>query len=94
MRTPHLYAATFGIIQNEKKEFLLMQRCNTGYYDGGRSLPAGHVEDNESPTQSLVHEMQEELSITPTNYKIIHTLHRMADDRHYFDIGFLITQRD
>lgn len=38
--------------------------------------------------------MEEEIWIVPTEYKVIHTLHRMYGERHYYDIWFLIIKRN
>ena len=93
-RTPHLYAAVFGLFINDKWEVLLLKRQNTGYFDGGYSLPAWHVEDAELCSAALQHEMQEEIGITVTqqNLKPFHVIHRIAQDRQYFDIGYVITE--
>ena len=94
MRTPHLYAAVFGLFINDKWEVLLLKRQNTGYFDGGYSLPAWHVEDAELCSAAIQHEMQEEIwiSITQQDLKPFHVIHRIAKDRQYFDIGYIITE--
>lgn len=94
MRQPHLYSAVFAVIKNENSKFLCLQRQNTGYYDGWRSLPAWHLESDEWPTGALLHEMEEELGIVPTEYRMIHTLHKMCENRHYYDLAFLVTKRE
>lgn len=94
-RLPHLHAAVFGLIINKNDEILLLKRKNTGYYDGGYSLPAGHVEDGEFASIAIVKEMKEELwiDIDTKNRKPFHTIHRIATDRQYIDIAYLITER-
>ena len=64
MRTPHLYWATYGIVLNNKNEVLMLQRQNTGYFDGWRCLPAGHIDQGELASASIQHEMLEEIGIT------------------------------
>jgi len=95
-RAPHLYWATFAIIQNIKWEILLQQRCNTWYYDGWYSLPSGHIDDGEFTSESFIHEMKEELGIVvdPEQNKMIHVMHRIADDRQYFDICYFLNTRE
>jgi len=94
MRIPHLYAAVFGLFINDKWEVLLLKRQNTGYFDGGYSLPAWHVEDAELCSAALLHEMHEEIGITVTqpDLKPFHIIHRIAKDRQYFDIWYIITE--
>lgn len=94
-RTPHLYAACFGLFINDTWEVLLLKRQNTGYFDGGYSLPAGHVEDRELCSAALEHEMHEELGIqvSSKNMKPFHIIHRLSNDRQYFDIGYIIRER-
>ena len=91
-RTPHLYGATFTIIENDKGEILLQKRLNTGYYDGWYSLPSGHIEDWEFTSESIIHEMEEELGIQidPQKNKLVHVLHRLDHDRQYFDICYVV----
>lgn len=93
-RTPHLYAAVFGLFINDKGEVLLLKRQNTGYFDGGYSLPAWHVEDAELCSAALQHEMHEEIGITVTQQELkpFHVIHRIAKDRQYFDIWYIITE--
>lgn len=94
-RQPHLYAAVFAVFVNDEGKVLLLKRKNTGYYDGGYSLPAGHVEDGELCSQSLQHEMKEELGIEidVQGIKPFHTIHKLDDLRQYFDVGYIITER-
>ena len=45
-------------------EILLMRRYNTGYEDGKYCLPAGHVEEGETPLQGIIREAREEVGVT------------------------------
>lgn len=51
------------IVTNEKK-LLLMQRKNTGYFDGSYGLPGGRVEEKETTTEAAVRETLEEIGLT------------------------------
>ena len=68
------------LIKNEK--ILLSRRFQTGYQDGKFSLPAGHVEDQESVTAALCREVTEEigLKILPKDAQLVHVMHRREDD--------------
>lgn len=61
---------------------LLLRRKNTGYEDGKYSLPAGHVEDNESLTKAASREVFEEIGIRikPTDFTLVHVMHRKEKD--------------
>ena len=74
---------------------MLLKRKNTGYFDGGYSLPSGHIEDGEMASQAIQREMKEELGIEISNSWIVpfHTLQRVRHDRQYIDIVYAITDR-
>lgn len=61
---------------------LLSRRKNTGYEDGKYSLPAGHVEDDESLTQAASREVFEETGIRlkPEDFTLVHVMHRREKD--------------
>ena len=54
--------ASYLVLVRDNK-VLLLRRYNTGYEDGNYSLPAGHVEKNETFTQCVIREAQEEIGI-------------------------------
>ncbi len=68
------------LIKNGK--ILLSRRLNTGYEDGKYSLPAGHVENNESLTNAASREVAEEigLMVKPGDFKLVHVMHRRETD--------------
>ena len=63
-------------------KILLSRRFNTGYEDGKYSLPAGHVEVNESLTQGAAREIFEEigLNLAPQVFRLVHVMHRREHD--------------
>lgn len=63
-------------------KILLIRRFHTGYGDGNYSVPAGHVEDNESLTNSTCREIREETGVvlTPADLTLVHVMHRKEDD--------------
>ena len=54
--------AAYLIIEREGK-ILLVRRINTGYQDGNYSLPSGHIERSETPTECIIRETCEEIGI-------------------------------
>lgn len=61
---------------------LLSKRKNTGYLDGWYSLPAGHIEDNESITNGTIREIKEEVGIYlgQNDIQLVHVMHRKEND--------------
>lgn len=72
------------LIKNGK--ILLIRRAHTGYHDGDYSLPAGHVENNESVMDSTVRESFEEIGIRVNQKDLIfvHALHNKENDIRLF----------
>ena len=81
-------AAVYLIVKKEDK-VLMMRRFNTGWMDGMYTLPAGHIEENETAQQAISREAKEEtdLDISLEDLTIVHTMHRKSDwGREYFDM--------
>ena len=93
-----VYSAVFPIIIKRyegQMQVLLSMRKNTGYMDGRWDFAgSGHVDENESATQAVVRECQEELGIivNPDNIHFAHMSHRVGlnGERTYFDIYFTV----
>ncbi|MFC1646999.1 NUDIX domain-containing protein [Patescibacteria group bacterium] len=66
----------------KKNKILLSRRFQTGYEDGKYSLPAGHVEEEETLTENLVREVKEEVGLDIKKYdaKLAHVMHRRHND--------------
>ncbi len=78
-------AAVYLILKNEDK-ILLLRRFNTGWMDGMYSLPAGHIDGDETIQTAMSREAKEEinLDILPNDLSISHMMHRKAN-YEYFD---------
>ncbi|MDO8663307.1 MAG: NUDIX domain-containing protein [Candidatus Wildermuthbacteria bacterium] len=69
-------------------KILLSRRFNTGYFDSYYSLPAGHLDENETFTQGTIREAKEEIgiSLNAEDLKLVHVMDRMipGDERADF----------
>lgn len=76
--------AVYLVLEKDDK-ILLIRRYNTGYQDGSYSLPAGHINGGESAVMAMVREAKEEINIAldTTELKLVHTLHRLAEERDH-----------
>jgi 8-oxo-dGTP diphosphatase len=76
------------LIKDDK--VLLLRRSNTGYEDGNYSVPAGHLDGNESVTSAMIREAKEEACIVlnPQDLKMAHVMHRTKDDGERIDFFF------
>ena len=61
---------------------LLLRRFNTGYEDGNYSVPAGHLEGDETVVQAAIREAREETGMTlaAADVAVIGVMHRKASD--------------
>ena len=86
-------SAVYLILQ-QKDKILLMQRAGSGYMDGFYSVPAGHVEENETLKQAAIREAKEEINIDiiPEQLDLVLTLHRNSEAGEYIDLFFKVKQ--
>ncbi|HEY1085334.1 MAG TPA: NUDIX domain-containing protein [Candidatus Saccharimonadales bacterium] len=77
--------AVWVFIYNQNNEILLIRRFNTGWRDGWYTVPAGHMDGNESPRSAAARESKEEvgLDIDTANLEAIHTSIYQADSRDH-----------
>ena len=77
------------LIKNNK--ILLLRRFNTGFMDGYYSLPAGHVESNETLTSAMVREAKEEIGIkiNKKDLKLAHIIHRKEPNEERINFFFV-----
>jgi len=76
-----MIASVYAFFIKDNK-ILLLKRLNTGYEDGNYSLPAGHVDDNESFITAMAREIKEEigLAIKKGEINLVHVMHRKEED--------------
>mgnify|MGYP001592564086 CR=1 FL=1 len=70
------------LILRKGEKILVARRCNTSFHDGEYSLPAGHIEAGELPTDALIREAKEEIGITlrKDELRFAHALFRAKHD--------------
>jgi 8-oxo-dGTP diphosphatase len=81
--------AAYLILRRDNKIFFL-RRANTGYRDGFYTLPAGHIEADESALHAMVREAREEAGVIvePEDLSFVHVVHRVAEKGPYQYIDF------
>ena len=63
-------------------QIFLIRRFNTGFRDGEYSVPAGHLDGNETVMQAGIREAQEEVGVELTEQDMTFSsvMHRIEDD--------------
>ena len=71
---------------------LLLRRFNTGYADGNYSVPAGHLEGDETVVQAAIREVREEVGVAlrPDDVLVVGTMHRKSRNER---VDFFVTVR-
>ena len=87
------YVCVYLILREENK-ILLSLRKNTKFEDGKWALVAGHVEENESATNAMIREAEEEanIKIRPENLNVVYVIDRINPCRQNIDIFFECSQ--
>jgi len=82
MKERYRLIAAVYLILLRNGQILMLRRFNTGYMDGAYSLPAGHVEPDESLRACLAREAKEEIGIilNSADLSLVHTIHRPEDN--------------
>lgn len=81
-------SAVFLILERKGK-YLFLQRKNTGYRDGFYSLPSGHVDVGEMPTEAMVREAKEEIGIECKEEDLV-CVHALFERDNYADYYFTL----
>ncbi|NCS97423.1 MAG: NUDIX domain-containing protein [Candidatus Pacebacteria bacterium] len=75
---------------NPEGKVLLLRRFKTGYMDGSYSVPAGHVDGDESVRAAMLREIQEEVGVQldEEDLTFAHVMHRNQKSEPYERIDF------
>lgn len=80
-----------SLILRKDQEILLIRRSNTGYDDGFYACAGGGVDGNETMTDAIIREAQEELGIIlkKEHLHVVHVLHNKHQN-NVETVGFYI----
>jgi 8-oxo-dGTP pyrophosphatase MutT (NUDIX family) len=72
------FPVTVHLLFFRADQILLLLRCNTGYRDGEYSVPAGHLDGNETVLAAAIREAKEEtgVDIQPEDLAFSSVMHR------------------
>lgn len=71
-----------GIIIDKKGKVLLV-KPSRGYNEDSWTLPGGFMVYGETPEQAIVRETQEEISVEPVGYRLLHVYSSIGDNNSY-----------
>lgn len=76
------FPVTVHLFFVRENKILLARRLNTGYRDGEYSVPAGHLDGNETVIVAGVREAKEEVGVTiePGDLSFSSVMHRIEGD--------------
>ncbi len=82
MKERHKVVPASYLFLHRGNTILLMLRKNTGYYDGWYTVPSGHVEKGELPSEGMIREAKEEigLDLDPASLRACHVMYRASHD--------------
>lgn len=86
------FNASVSLIIKKGGKFLLFYRTDGYFKDGWWVLPAGHIEENETATQTVIREAKEELdiSVKPKDVVFAHLVHNLTGENKRMDFYFLV----
>lgn len=76
------FAVTVHLFFFRADQILLLRRFNTGYRDGEYSVPAGHLDGDETVIEAAIREASEEVGIQLKSDDIVFSsvMHRQEDE--------------
>jgi len=81
-----------SFILGKDNKFILFYRTDGYFKEGCWVLPAGHIEADETATQTVIREAKEELDIDidPKDILFGHVVHNLVGDNKRMDFYFLV----
>lgn len=95
MEKEKFLSSVYLIIRNNERKILLQRRQGTKLWCGFLALPAGHIDENETPYEAVIREAKEELDIKININDIIDTFVVARKNKSlmpYYDIYFEISK--
>lgn len=85
-----LVPAVHLFLINGEKQILLLRRYRTGWQDGNYSVPAGHIEEGEPATRTMIREAKEEtgIKIRPEDLTLCGFMHRRKKEEREERVDF------
>lgn len=80
-----------GIVQNSLSYFLVAQRPPHKPFAGYWEFPGGKVESQETVSEALIREFQEEVNITPITYRPLIQVEQNVGDKIFLLDAWIIT---
>lgn len=86
------FNASVSFLIEKDDKFLLFYRTDGYFKDGWWVLPAGHIEANETATETVIREAKEELGIDvdPKDISFGHIVHNLVGENKRVDFYFII----
>ena len=90
MPTRFTYIASVYLFLIDGNKILLSRRFQTGFEDGNYSVPAGHLDGNETAREGCAREIKEEIGIdiNVDDLEIAHVMHRKGPTNERVDFFF------
>ena len=87
------FPVTVHLLFFREDQILLLRRFNTGYRDGEYSVPAGHLDGNETVIAAATREAGEEIGVQIESSEILFSsvMHRNEGDER---VDFFVNVRD
>ncbi len=84
------YIASVYLFLIDGNKILLSRRFQTGFEDGNYSVPAGHLDGNETAREGCAREIKEEIGINikVDDLEIAHVMHRKGPTNERIDFFF------